>query len=253
MTSYLCDAFYDPIRGEHREVSFRFFSYSLPSGAASSRAWRITWDQTFLDLTRHGASHLRFDLELYRNLDPASRRMFLFASKIFHRRASLPQFDLRHLGVDMLGFSPHVATRDLRMKVLRCLKRLELANVVSHVIVTRVARNRYTVNASRGSHFRRAAGYGSATQQLQPVLETLVQLGFEPKAAHSLIRRYPARLLEEWADITHAKIERQGLRSFRRSPMAFLVDSVNKAHRGERTPPDWWHDVRKSEEEPPWL
>lgn len=247
VTSYLCDAFYDPIRAEHREVSFHFFSYSLPIDQSSSRAWKFSWDQTFIELAKHGASHLRFDLDLYRQLDPASRRLFLFASKIFHRRTTLPQFDLRYLAVDVLGFSSKVSLRDLRMKVLRCMKRLDAVGVVNDSKITRIAKGRYVVNAHRGAYFDRSSIAKSHGRELQPVLESLIGLGFDMGAARGLIRRYPARLLEEWADITQAKIERQGMASFRKSPMAYFVDSVSKANRGIRTAPDWWHDVRRSE------
>lgn len=226
VSSYICNAFYDPVRSEHREVSFHFFSYSLPIDLASSRAWKISWDSTFLELAKHGASHLRFDLELYRQLDPASRRLFLFVSKIFYRRAVLPQFDLRYLAVEVLGFSSRVATRDLRMKVSRSLKRLDEAGVVSDSDVTRVAKSHYVVNARRGMYFNRSSDSDPRRQELQPVLESLVDLGFDMAAARGLIRRYPIRLLEEWTDITQAKVERHGLKSFRKSPMAYLVDSV---------------------------
>ena len=244
--SYWCDAFYDPIRTEHREVSFHFLSYNLPTDPHSNRAWRLSWDPTFLELVRHGASHLRFDLERYRSLDPASRRLFLFVSKIFHRRATLPQFDLQHLGVDVLGFSKSIAPRNLRIKVLRCLKRLDALGVTCDSKVTRVAKNHYVVNARRGPHFH--ALHESHRQESQPVLETLIALGFEIGAAHSLMKRFPSRLLEEWADITQAARERFGSKFFKKSPMAYLVDSVKKAHAGQRTPPDWWHDVRRAEE-----
>ena len=74
--SYHCNAFYDPIRSEHREVSFHFFSYSLPSDQASNRAWRLQWDPTFFELVNHSASHFRFDLALYRKLDPGLTTAF---------------------------------------------------------------------------------------------------------------------------------------------------------------------------------
>ena len=41
---YTCNAFYDPLRHEHREVSFGFLSYSLPLSDDVSRAWRFAWD-----------------------------------------------------------------------------------------------------------------------------------------------------------------------------------------------------------------
>ncbi len=247
VVSYLCNAFYDPVRQGHRDVSFHFFSYTLPRDPSSNRAWRLNWDQTFLDLVKHGASHLRFDLDLYRRLDPASRRLFLFVSKIFHRREVLPQFDLQHLAVDVLGFSSSVAPRDLRIKLQRCLSRLETRGVVRDPKIVRVGKNRYVVNAIRGPHFDRRSGRDSHRRNLEPVLATLISVGFDTKSAASLIRRFPIRLLEEWADITLAKIDQQGRGSFRKSPMAYLVDSVSKAKNGTRTPPDWWHELQRAE------
>lgn len=248
VTSYLCDGFYDPQRAEHREVSFHFFSYTRPTDQCSSRAWRLSWDETFLAIVRHGASGLRFDLELYRELDPATRRLFLFASKILYRREFLPQLDLKHLANDVLGYAPTVAARDLRVKVLRCLKRLESKGVVRDFSIERIARNRYVVNARRGPHFERPSVPVVSHRDLQPVIETLLGIGFDNRSASRLIRRYPIPLLEEWADITLAKLERQGQGSFRRSPMAYFVDAVSKAHEGKRTPPDWWNDIRREEQ-----
>jgi hypothetical protein len=49
---YQNDRFYDPVRAEHRKVSFGFFSYSLPIDPESSRAWRIAWDPIFFDLVK---------------------------------------------------------------------------------------------------------------------------------------------------------------------------------------------------------
>lgn len=147
----------------------------------------------------------------------------------------------------MLGFSASVATRDLRIKVLRCLKRLDACGVTCDSEVTRVAKSRYVINARRGQHFDRNSVSVSNSRELQPVLETLIGIGFDIGAASRLVRQYPVRLLEEWADITQAKLERQGRGAFRRTPMAFFVDSVSKAHKGQRTPPDWWNELRRAE------
>ena len=46
---YQNERFYDPIRREHRAVSFGFFSYSLPLDLDSPRAWRILWDPLFFE------------------------------------------------------------------------------------------------------------------------------------------------------------------------------------------------------------
>jgi len=245
--TYLSDAFYDPVRAEHRNVSFHFLSYSLPANPESSRAWRIVWDPVFFEMSKHSAGRFSFDLSIYRQLDPATRRLFLFASKILYRRSTLPTLELRQLAVDVLGFAPCVATRDLRMKTLRCLRRLGSLEVLDDFSVTRTSRGEYIVRARRGDYFASKPSIHDECKPLSPIAATLVDIGFEPEAAARLVRRYPARVLEEWADITQAAQERFGAQFFRKSPMAYLVDSVSKAARGQRTPPDWWHELRQRE------
>jgi hypothetical protein len=61
------------------------------------------------------------------------------------------------------------------------------------------------------------------------------------------VEKYPGRLLQEWADITLAAQERFGKTFFNRSPMAYFVHNVQESAKGTRTPPDWWHEVRKEE------
>ena len=247
--TYLNDRFYDPVRAEHRRVSFGLLSYSLPQDPDSSRAWRIAWDPIFFEMVQAAAGHFRFDLAVYRELDTASRRLFLFACKVLSRRPALPSLDLTHVAVDLLGFSPTLALRDMKVKVNKCLGNLHEAAVLAKSEVTKVAPGRYAVHLDRGPYFarpERTAVAGLLTND-SPLWESLLQLGFEPAAIGRLIRRYPNRLLEEWADITQAAKERFGSTFFRKSPMAFYVDSVSKAAAGTRTPPDWWHELRKAE------
>ena len=104
--TYQNDAFYDPLRREHRRVGFGFLSYSLPLVSDSSRAWRIAWDAVFFEVAAAVGGHLRFDLELYRQLDAASRRLFLLVSKLFRRKPGTPPLELGYLGHHVLGFAP---------------------------------------------------------------------------------------------------------------------------------------------------
>jgi hypothetical protein len=107
---YQNERFYDPIRQEYRSVSFGLFSYSLPLELDSPRAWRIVWDSLFFEYCSAAASQLSFDLETYRQLDHASRRLFLLLSKVFWRRPLSPHFEVRYLAVNVLGFSANLAT-----------------------------------------------------------------------------------------------------------------------------------------------
>ncbi|TWU54717.1 hypothetical protein Poly51_34360 [Rubripirellula tenax] len=247
--NYMSDNFYDPTRAEHRRVSFSFFSYSLPEDPRSSRAWRIAWDPIFFEMVKSTAGHFRFDLAVYRELDAASRRLFLFVSKVLsHRRTRLRAIALEQLATDLLGFSPTLAPREMKAKVRRCLKRLIELHVLSEAEVFKTSCGNQFVRLQRGSYFQTAkhASYRPSSAD-SPTLETLREIGFEDGPAIRLIQRFSPRLLNEWCDITQAAIERHGMSFFYKSPMAFLVDSLDKASNGTRTPPDWWVDLKRKE------
>ena len=250
VVKYMSDAFYDPVRAEHRRVSFGFLSYSLPMDIDSSRAWRIMWDPLFFEMTRAAAGHFRFDLETYRRLDAASRRLFLFVSKVFARRPLLVGLPLEHLAIDLMGFSSSLATRDMKVKVRKCLDRLSGVDVLGQWEIDKRAPGRYVVRMERGPYFASARPMSAkrTNDQENPIWELLEQIGFEPAAARRLIRRYPSRLLDEWADITLAARDRFGASFFRKSPMAFMVDSLKRAAQGSRTAPDWWLELRRREQ-----
>lgn len=245
--SYLSSAFYDPVRREYRRVSFRFFSYSLPMNPQSNRAWNIVWDEVFLQLVQAAGGSMRFDLELYRELDPASRRLFLLLNKIGYRKGRLPVFDLSHLAVDVLGLAPTLGLRDQKVKVARCLKRLEAVGILQASLILRQAPGRFVVSLERGPQLKSKSERQTAPVD-SPLLEPLQALGFDAPSAERLVKRFPRKLVALWIDITQAALERFGHSYFRKSPMAFLVDSLNKAAQGTRTPPDWWQEIRRSEE-----
>jgi hypothetical protein len=121
---YQCDAFYDPVRGEHRAVSFGLLSYSLPCHPESSRTWRFAWDPIFFELALATGGALAFDLALYRRLDAATRRLYLYLKKTFWRQDHTGRLDVHHLTVDVLGFAPTVETSHLKRKLSRCVTQL---------------------------------------------------------------------------------------------------------------------------------
>jgi len=250
--TYLNDRFYDPVRAEHRKVSFGFLSYSLPLDPESSRAWRIAWDPIFFDLVRPAGGSFRFDLATYRELDPASRRLFLLLSKILSRRQTSPRFELRHLAVNVLGFASTIATRDLKMKVWRCVERLNELQVVKVLdkesLFSKSKRGEYVTILERGDYFTKRQRANTPALVPEAAIHDLLRaLGFDDHGICRLMRRYPMPMLREWTDITQTAKERFGAGFFKKSPQAFLVDNLKNAVRGARTPPDWWHDVRRAE------
>jgi hypothetical protein len=248
--TYQNDGFYDPVRREHRRVGFGFLSYSLPLDLASSRAWRIVWDGVFLELAAAVGGHLRFDLDLYRQLDPASRRLFLLVSKLFRRQRRTPRWELRHLGEHVLGFAPSLATRDLKVKMQRCIRRLADQRVVAlsseHPPVA--SQQGDVVQLTRGPYYdRRSAGNPTMPAAHSPLADLMHQIGLDDRTIARCIRQYSVQLLQQWLDITLAARERHGESFFKKSAAAYFVDNVKHAAQDQRTPPDWWHDLLREE------
>ena len=257
---YQSDAFYDPIRGEHRAVSFGFLNYSLPLGAESNRAWRFAWDPIFFELAQATGGTLSFDIDLYRRLTPAARRLYLFLKKLFWRSETTPRLDLRHIAIDVLGFASHLETSRLRQKVGQCIEQLVQAEIArfpdgvteAESMFQRQGPGRYAFELHRGPRFNMTESQ-SRTPQDSPLFEPLKSIGFDEFTIGRLLDRYSARLIEEWSDITLAAIERQqrkhGKPFFKKSPMAYFMNNIKEAAASRRTPPDWWRELRKRERE----
>ena len=254
--TYVNDHFYDPVRGEHRSVAFGFLSYSLPPDPSSSRAWRIVWDPIFFEFCQAARGSLVFDLEIYRALDFAGRRLFLLLKKIFYRNAQSPAFDARHLGVNVLGFAPTIDVWNLKVKLAQVARRL-----AEHGIITLPAGavgtkglfekkgvGEYAIRFERGSYFEKKPATEARLSPAQSALHApLAAIGFDDAAIARIVSKYKPQLIQVWADITlAAKEKRPGF--FKVSPQAYFMDNVEKASRGARTPPDWWHEHRKEAE-----
>ena len=253
--NYKSDYFYDPIRGEHRQVSFGLLDYSLPKNPKSPRAWRIVWNTQFFEFCKAAGGYLFFDLDTYRELDFASRRLFLALKKVFYRSAVSPAYDVQHLGVNVLGFAASTTMWNLKIKLARCADRLadrriiELPNAGPKGLFEKKGVGSYSIRFQRGSYFDKpevAKPPALATESA--LYDPLKSIGFDDEAIVKIIATYKAELVQTWADITLAAKERMGPGFFKRSPQAFFMDSVQKAAQGIRTPPDWWLDYRKEED-----
>lgn len=246
---YGCDAFYDPIRAEHCQVRFGFFSYRLPLDPTSSRAWRFHWDGQFFEFVQSVGGSLRFDLELYRNLSPAGRRLFLFVSKVFARSPQTPRMDLRHLAIDVLGLSASLPVKHLLAKSRRICAELAAEGILMELrpdTIQKRETGRYEVVLHRGDGFVRQRAMTNVSDS--PLAEPLRSIGLDEPGIARVLKQFPASKVREWADITLAAQERFETSFFKRSPVAYFLDNLKKSVSDGRTPPDWWHDVRKAEE-----
>jgi hypothetical protein len=258
--SYRNDHFYDPIRGEHRDVGFGFLSYSLPIDPQSSRAWRFAWDPIFFEFCQAVAGSLRFDLSTYRALDPACRRIYLLLKKIFWRNEVSPDFDLRDLAVNVIGFSAGQETWKLKQKIIRCLESLldreiiQLPDGVAEpaTLFTKRAKGQYNLRLHRGPHFDATTAAPSAVVTDSALYEPLKTIGLDDGTIGRVIVGYDSRLVAECADMTLAAKERNGESFFTNSPAAYFIDNLKEQAAGRRTPPDWWRELRKEEERRKW-
>ena len=252
---YQNDRFYDSVRGEHREVSFGFLNYSLPIDPNSSRAWRFAWDPIFWELCLATGGALSFDLDLYRDLDAASRRLYLFLKKVFWRRPVSPKLDLRHVAVDVLGFSPAIETWQIKRKLAKCIDELvgrEILQLPGGVkkasdVFQKRSKATYSLQLHRGPHFDKSPTRVTATVFDSPLYDPLKTLGLCDAMISRLLKTHEPRLLSEWADIALAALERNGEKFFTTSPAAYFIDNIKAASAGKRTPPDWWRELRKRE------
>ncbi len=253
--TYQNDAFYDPVRCEHREVSFGILSYSLPIDADSSRAWRIVWDPLFFEFTQATSGHLSFDLDLYRRLDAGSRRLFLLLKKIFWRRRKSPTFDVRHLATNVLGYSRDLDTKTLKAKVKRCTQILIQHDIIKipndagiGSLFDKRAKGTYSICFHRGRYFDRPNRPSKPPGIIDsPLYDPLHAVGFDSRSIGRIVTSFKYRDIQMWTDVTLAALERKGRAFFRVSPEAFFMDNIQNAAQGRRTPPDWFLEIQKQE------
>lgn len=246
--SYENNAFYDPVREEHADVAFGFLSYRLPQSATSDRLWHFYWDPLFFEFCSAVKGSLMFDLDTYRSLSPAARRLFLLLHKVFFRRPTSPDFDVRQLAVHTLGFSDGLTTGILNRKIRQQTEQLMEAGVVANAVWSK-GRSTPMVRFGRGSYFQnQPRTRQKLSARKSPLTDALISLGFESRDAGRITSRYRPSLLREWIDITIAARERFGVQHFKRSPQAFLMHHLSKAASGEYAPPDWWREIQKQEQ-----
>ncbi|NLE39992.1 MAG: hypothetical protein GX621_18395, partial [Pirellulaceae bacterium] len=233
LVSYRNSAFYDPVRGEHRDVSFGFLSYSLPINSDSGRMWRFAWDPIFFEFCQAAAGALRFDFQLYRSLDPASRRLYLLLKKIFWRNDTSPDFDLHDLAVNVLGFSGNNELKILKRKITRCTEHLLEAGILClphgisdpKQLFTKRSKGHYGIRFHRGPHFEQTTETVKQELQDSPLYDPLQGIGLDDPTIARILRTYDPRLIAELADMTLAAGERFGEKFFKTSRQAYFMDN----------------------------
>lgn len=129
VASYQNDGFYNAESKERERVTFQFLSLLLPTvgGAGKTvdneRCWRIEWNPAFFRFCRATGGTLLFDLDLYRRLSPAARRLFLKLKDRFWRSPRV-FLNVDDLTVQGLGYSASRPLAKRKFDLLECLREL---------------------------------------------------------------------------------------------------------------------------------
>lgn len=260
VTSYQNTAFYNPESKEHEHATFQFFSLLLPTVGGvgecvdNDRTWRIEWNPAFYRFCRAPGGTLLFDLDVYRELTPAARRLFLKLKDRFWR-SKRAFFNIDDLTINGLGFAADRPLRKRKADLIGCLEQLLDRGVVelgrgqhkAADLIFKRGVGSYVVGCFEGPYFRRPPKPSRQSLEMEndPLYQPLRKIGVDGPAIKRLFTHHRSRL-QLWIRITEAAMHEhpRGFNGFRVSPAAFLIDSVQK----QRTPPDWWHAHEKMQE-----
>jgi hypothetical protein len=205
VTSYQNTGFYNPESREHEYAAFQFLSILLPTvgGAGdmvdTDRCWRIEWNPAFFRFCKATGGNLLFDLDLYRQLSPATRRLFLKLKDRFWRSKRV-FFGVDDLTIHGLGYSADRPLKKRKYDLLNCIRELLDHEVLSlghgqtdaKDLFWKRGKGSYVVVCHEGEYFRRAPAEPAIRQKNaiteDPLYEPLRRIGVDGPA----IRRSPA-------------------------------------------------------------
>jgi hypothetical protein len=264
LASYQSTAFYNPDTGEHEVTAFQFLSIGLPTVGGvgetvdNDRAWRIEWNAPFFRFCRAAGGSLMFDLDMYRQLSPAARRLFLKLKDRFWRSKRV-FMNVEDLTINGLGFSAQRAARLRKFDLTNCMRELLEHHIIDlgrgqtdpRALFLKRSKGVYVVSFHEGDYFRqprseRAIGQENAIAN-DPLYEPLRRIGVDGPGIRRLLTKHGRGIVQRWVRITDAAMHEKprGFSGFRVSAAAFLVDGIEN----KRTSPDWFHAHEKRQRE----
>jgi hypothetical protein len=267
VASYQNTAFWNPESKEREEAAFQFLSMLLPTVGGvgetvdTDRCWRIEWNPAFFRFCKATGGNLLFDLDLYRRLTPASRRLFLKIKDRFWRSKRV-FFGVNDLTINGLGFAADRPLKKRKFDLLNCIRELLEHRVVElgrgqtdpKELFWKRGKGSYVVCFYEGEYFRRPVAERTIRQKNaitnDPLYEPLRKIGVDGSTIRRLLTNHSHALIQRWVRITDAALNERprGFSGFRVSPAAFLIDGVQH----QRTPPDWMHAHEKRQQQKQW-
>ena len=265
--SYQNSGFYNPETREHEFVAFQFLSILLPTVGGiggvvdNDRCWRIEWNPTFFRFCRASGGNLLFDLDLYRSLTPASRRLFLKLKDRFWRSKRV-FINVDDLTIDGLGFSADRPLYKRKFDLTNCIRELLTHKVISlgqgqadpKDLFLKRGKGTYVVVFYAGDYFRQPLTKRTTSQKNaitdDPLFEPLQKIGVDEAGIRRLFQNFSRSAISRWVRITDAALHEQprGFSGFKVSPAAFLIDGIQN----NRMPPDWMYAHEKQQEREQW-
>ena len=264
--AYQNTAFYNPVTQQHERVTFHFFSSYLPTRGRggqvdTERAWRIEWSPLFYQMCQATGGTLLFDLDVYRELTPAARRLFLKLKDRFWRSKRV-FMNVDDLTINGLGFSADRPLKKRKFDLTACIQELLERGIIElgrghrepKDLFMKRGTGLYVVQFFEGPYFRRPLSDRTvSTKQAitdDPLYQPLKTIGVDEAAIRRIFQERSRGLIQRWVKITDAAMHEQphGFPGFKASPAAFLIDGVQN----QRMPPDWSYAHEKERQRQQW-
>jgi hypothetical protein len=266
VVAYQNTAFYNPVTQQHERVTLHFFSSYLPTRGRGAdvdtdRAWRIEWSAMFFQMCRTTGGTLLFDLDLYRELTPAARRLFLKLEDRFWRSKRV-FMNVDDLTINGLGFSADRPLKKRKFDLTACIRELRDHGIVElgrghsdpKDLFLKRGKGLYVVQFFEGPYFRRPLAERTTAKQRAIADDALYQplkiIGVDDAGIRRLFKQCSRGLIQRWIRVTDAAMHEQprGFPGFKASPAAFLMDAIQNG----RMPPDWIYVHEKEYERARW-
>jgi len=264
--AYQNTAFYNPVTQQHERVTLHFFSTYLPTSGRGGlvdvqRVWRIEWSPMFFQMCQATGGTLLFDLDLYRQLTPAARRLFLKLKDRFWRSKRV-FMNVDDLTINGLGFSAQRPLKKRKYDLISCMRELLDLQIIElgrgqtepQQLFLRRSKGVYVVQFFEGDYFRQPMAPRTVTQQRgitdDPLYEPLRTIGVDEGGIRRLFKQHSRRLIEQWIRVTDVAMHDRprGFPGFKVSPAAFLINALDNG----RLPPDWIYAHEKERKREQW-
>lgn len=266
VVAYQNTAFYNPVTQQHERITLHFFSSYLPTRGRggdvdTDRAWRIEWSPMFFKMCQATGGTLLFDLDLYRDLTPAARRLFLKLKDRFWRSKHV-FMNVNDLTIDGLGFSADRPLKKRKYDLAACIQELLDHGIIElgrghrepNDLFLKRAKGVYVVQFFEGPYFRQPLAERTTAEQraivTDPLYQPLRDIGIDDAAIRRVFKQCSRGLIQRWIRVTDAALHEQprGFPGFKTSPAAFFMDAVQN----DRMPPDWIYAHEKERKRQEW-